>query len=268
MVESAFLEVLRCPQCHGAFSSTSSSLKCDGCATTVDVVDGIVQFFADPESRSVSLDQSDESVRYREVFRKAETVSGYRRSFDRRRRKRSRTRREAAILSDLLERAGRSEMILNVPCGWGRLSAPVREQARYLVEADTSAEQVMAAKAQVDRGNDILWMTASGFELPFRDKALDGVVCARLTHHLKRSEQHQLISEFVRVASRFVIVSFSELNSLPNFARRVRGKAVSRGSVSLAEIRRMAAEAGGEVIRVATVTQLGSRHRFALIRTT
>jgi ubiquinone/menaquinone biosynthesis C-methylase UbiE/uncharacterized protein YbaR (Trm112 family) len=267
-MESAFIEVLQCPRCRASLTAMPSSLRCSDCAAEFRMADGILQFFTDHESRADSRDQSDESVRYREVFRRAETVSGYRHSFERRRRKRSRTRREVAILRDLLGHAGPSRMILNVPCGWGRLSAPVRERARYLIEADTSAEQVMAAKEHAVHGDTTLWMTASGFALPFRDKVLDGVVCARLTHHLKRSEQGQLIAELARVASRFVVVSFSELNSLPNIVRRARGKAVSRGSVALAEIRRMAGEAGGQVTRVGTVTQLGSRHRFVLIRLT
>ena len=68
-------------------------------------------------------------------------------------------------------------------------------------------------------------MTASAFHIPFKDNSVDAVVCCRLCHHLPNAEQRErLIDELLRVARRFVIMTFFDHHSVKNLLRRARNQ--------------------------------------------
>ena len=108
-------------------------------------------------------------------------------------------------------------------------------------------------------------MQASAFHIPLHDRAVDGVVCVRLAHHLHNSEQREvLFREVLRVADRFAIISFVDCRSPKNFLRTLRGKA-SKTAMSTDEVALIAELNQARLAACPSISVLGSRHRYALL---
>jgi ubiquinone/menaquinone biosynthesis C-methylase UbiE len=112
-------------------------------------------------------------------------------------------------------------------------------------------------------------MTASAFHIPFRDDSVDGVVCVRLCHHLPTvRERRKLVRELLRVARRFVIMTFFDHHSPKNLLRRARQRfdhKPAKNTMSMAEVADLAREAGGRLERCPPLSLIGSGHRYALM---
>jgi len=88
----------------------------------------------------------------------------------------------------------------------------------------------------------------------------------RLSHHLPDpAERELLISELMRVSSRFCIFSFTDRDSIQSFGRKLRGKKLNPCSMSVDEISSVVKVNGGKVDDIMTVSSIGPRHRWALI---
>ena len=93
-----------------------------------------------------------------------------------------------------------------------------------------------------------VWLRASSFKVSLADKSVDGVVCIRLCHHLySLDEVEKLIAEMLRVAQSFVIMSFSNANSLKNIYRRIRGIPIPN-RFAKSEIPRLAERYGARLV--------------------
>jgi hypothetical protein len=138
---------------------------------------------------------------------------------------------------------------------------------RNLVEADISHAQLRLALARKNAGaRDLSGMIVSAFRLPLGDGSVDGVVCARLSHHLpEAAERGELLDELLRIAKRFVIFSFVDRLSMKSIARRIRLRELNPSAMTLSEISEIARRRGARVKKCLAVSNLGSRHRYALI---
>ena len=89
------------------------------------------------------------------------------------------------------------------PAGADALSLPLARHTDLLLEADIGLGQVRYAREHGRVPTQQIWMTASGFEIPLRDAAVDGTVCVRLNHHLPAAaERDRLVRELLRVSRR------------------------------------------------------------------
>lgn len=262
-------DLLVCPACHGDLVAEEDRLRCEPCGR--DYALGgpkrNIPFFAEPdEGAREGAREGPDRKRYEWKYQDGEGAARYDRSFQEQPRKRRRTRREQEILDQFLSTQLRSTTLLDVPCGGGRLSPPLAAHSEHLVEGDISPAQVRMALSRGYAGNAPVGVGLSALELPFPDNALDGAVCARLSHHLPDAgEREKLLDELLRVSRRFVIFSFTDRKSLQSFTRKLRGKALNPSAMLPEEIDATARRSGARLEECLTVSSLGSRHRYALL---
>ncbi len=194
-------------------------------------------------------------------------------------------RRERRILKRLLRSAlepaaarprrgpagDRPPLVLDIPCGYGRLSDIVLAAGARLVSADLSA-------AMVERATQNAGPAASGGVvadltkgLPFRTGAFDTILCMRLFHHLHDAgARAAALSELRRAASSAVILSYYRRNRLHVLQRRLRralsGKAYEIKMAPGGEFEAEAAAAGFEVKRVVALFRGLHAQRVVLLR--
>ena len=183
--------------------------------------------------------------------------------------KRISTRREFDLLDRMLKDQGRCEVLLDLPCGGGRLSQPMAPYTDLLIEADVGLGQLRYGRVHGRVPTRQVWITASGFHIPLCDASVDGTVCVRLTHHLPTdAEREQLVRELLRVSRRFVIVSFFDYYSPKNTLRRLSrpfNRKPPKSTMKVRELRRLAQDCGARLVESPALFLIGSGHRYALM---
>ena len=263
------LPQLACPDCRGALGQTGGGLRCGTCGADIPMHDGIPLF-----GRFGSVEKwgghkpSETSESYQQNYQKLVEAAKYNVMYQHWS-KRMTTRREFQLLEQLLSSQGRCGTLLDLPCGGGRLSAPLAPHTDLLVEADIAVGQLLYGREHGRVGTAQVWMTASGFHIPFRDGGVDGVVCIRLNHHLPTAEERErLVAELLRVARRFVIMTFFDFHSLKNLGRRLRrpfDKQPPKMTMTVARVRELAQAGGADLVACPAISHLGSGHRYALM---
>ena len=183
------------------------------------------------------------------------------------RRERRITRRLLAAALSKAERSGpRGEaqvsppLVLDVPCGYGRLAGLVLDERARLVAADLSLHMVERALQNLG-GRGSSEQRAAGVVadltkgLPFRGGAFDAALVMRLFHHLHRSEDRRaVLAELARVSRGPVVLSFYRMNRLHVLQRKLRkvlkGKAYEIRMITGRMFREEVEAAGLWVIRV------------------
>lgn len=122
--------------------------------------------------------------------------------------------RERSLLRRALHESGTHGVVLDVPCGAGRLVPTILEVADRVTALDLSpamVEQARGALAREVAEGRVVIGTGSALELPFEDQAFDTVVCWRLVHHLvEKQDRARLLRELSRVARRAVVLTFAD----------------------------------------------------------
>ena len=126
--------------------------------------------------------------------------------------------RDPRLVARLLDRAGEGAgLLLDAPCGAGRLGPVIRGRSARLVGLDLSASMLGAAREHGMR--DLVQGDLS--RLPFADRSFDVVIACRILHHLHGEDTlSPVVSELVRVSRGLVLASFWDDASLPGLARR------------------------------------------------
>jgi SAM-dependent methyltransferase len=265
-------DLLICPGCSESLAIRPEAASCPQCGAKYPIRDGIPLLArmgttdtwtggSDP----AELDSKQYQEQYHEVARAAEYNAAYRERLF----KRMSTAREYGLLKRLLQSQGHCGMILELPCGGGRLSPQIAPFADLLVEADIAEGQVLYGKRNVTSATPRIWLTASAFHIPFREGSFDGAVCVRLCHHLPAAiERERLIRELLRVSKRFVIMTFFDYHSVKNLLRRMRqpfDHKPPKMTMTVDEVARLAARHGAKLAECPALASLSSGHRYALM---
>lgn len=267
----SFVEkLLACPDCGGEVHCSSDSVQCNKCKTLYPVRDGIPIFArfgsVGDASGSTSALTSEE---YQQSYQEEENAAAYNAMYRDRWTKRISTRREFNLLTRLLSSQGHSKVLLDLPCGGGRVSPPLAPHTDLLIEADIALGQVRYGRTNGRVSTKQVWMTASGFHIPLRDASIDGTVCIRLNHHLPTpAERERLVRELLRVSRRFVIMTFFDYHSLKNTLRRMRrpfDKKPPKCTMTASELRQLASTCRAELVACPAMFLIGSGHRYALM---
>jgi SAM-dependent methyltransferase len=266
-------ERLRCPACSAGVRVSPRDILCSGCGASYEIRDGVLLLarmgttltWTDGPEGGATEDSGAYQECYRDVARAEEYNAAYAEQFL----KRASTAREFAILRRLLGSQERSRLLLELPCGGGRLSGVIAPFADLIVEADIAQGQVLYGRRNSRLATPQIWMTASAFHIPFRDETFDGTACIRLCHHLPTpAERERLMRELLRVSKRFVIMTFFDHHSIKNWLRRMRrpldGKP-PKMTMTVHEVARIAAENGARLVACPALSTLGSGHRYALM---
>ena len=258
--------ILTCPSCRGDLNFSAFEIECLCCERRYPFYDTIAQFAVfqnDWSGRSLPVENSadDYEQRYVDITK----ARNYNLKYERKLLKRLSTAREHQILKHLLAKQRHCKTMLEIPCGGGRISSRLADATDLLIEADIGLGQVMYGKSRKNSKTPQVWMTASALHMPFRDESLDAVICVRLSHHLKTQQQREdLLSELLRVARRYVVMTFFDYHSIKNYLRRLR-KARPKLTMTRYRVSAVAAAHGGRLVVSPRLSIIGSGHRFALM---
>jgi ubiquinone/menaquinone biosynthesis C-methylase UbiE/uncharacterized protein YbaR (Trm112 family) len=259
-------QLVVCTRCKSDLEQKSDDLVCTQCGHSIPVIEGIPRFIELTPGDLDERDPIEHRQKYEQSLQSAELAQGYNDSFKTISRDKKRSHRELHILDTLLGMVNSIESLLDIPCGGGRLSAPLAAKTENLINMDASLEQVKLAMAVQSHTTPRFGASASALALPLKDKSIDGILNARLSHHLpSMKERAKLLDELIRVARKFIIFSFTDVNSTNTFYRKIRGKKAKPITMSVSEIEVACSRHDAKLVKIMTCFRFGSRHRFALI---
>jgi SAM-dependent methyltransferase len=259
---------LVCPACRTPLERDGEYLVGTTCRHRYPVRDGIARLAVFGSSETWDNAALTSSRAYQDNYQQVDDAAGYNRGYQDKALKRISTRRELDILRTLLATQGRTRRLLNLPSGGGRVSGPLAKSTDLLIEADIALGQVLYGAAHREWTTPEVRMTASAFHVPLSDRAVDGVVCVRLCHHLPtKTERQRLLAELLRVADRFVVMTFFDYHSVKNLLRRVRpfDRKPPKLTMTTSEIAGLAGVRGFALQRAPYLSFFGSGHRYALL---
>lgn len=129
---------------------------------------------------------------------------------------------EKRIVTDYIRSLQKeNDRVLDIPCGYGRLTAFLVEEPLDVFVGDISYPMLLRVKERFpDRVN---FTRGDIMELPFADKSFDGLLSMRLFQHFHTpAERIAGFSEISRVVSRWAVVSVYTSSFLHKFMRMFR----------------------------------------------
>ena len=155
--------------------------------------------------------------------------------------------------------------MLEIPCGGGRISPQLVSATDLLIQADVGLGQILYGMTREKLNIPQIWMSASAFQIPLQNDSVDAVVCIRLSHHLPTYKQREdLLAELLRVARRYVVMTFFDFHSIKNILRRLR-RSRPKLTMTLSQVSSIAAMHGARLVACPRLSILGSGHRYALM---
>jgi len=178
-------------------------------------------------------------------------------------------RRDVALVLELLSSVPRIRVVLDLPCGTGRLLPALRAAGFRALGADVALEMMRAGREH--RAEPAPLVQADAAHLPFRSAAFDAVVSLRFLFHLSPEERGRALAEMRRVTRDGVVVGEVRyrwtlkhggrwLRSFAGLARRY------RPSQDRAELARELAGSGLELVSLRPVSRVFSDKAFFLAR--
>ena len=267
---SAISDLLACPHCRASLSIEPGSFQCSGCGSRFEVLDGIPRLAVQGTSETWGEpQQGEQSAAYQREYQAIEQAAAYNLYYERRLLRRISTRREYRLIGRHLRRVGHSRVILELPCGGGRMTPAFAAATDFVIEADIAIGQIAYGRKTSRISTPRVWMTASAFHIPLRDNSVDGTVCVRLAHHLPTdAEQERLFRELLRVSRRFVIVTYFDRHSLKNLTHRFRhpfSRRPPKLTMTNARVAELARACGAGLVAAPPLSRITSGQRYALI---
>jgi ubiquinone/menaquinone biosynthesis C-methylase UbiE len=267
---AAIEKLLACPECRDPLSVGPDWIRCEGCDARYPIQDGVALLALRGGSETWGVVQdSEQGTDYQEEFQDIAKAADYNLQFRRRPLKLGVTPRETRLIRRCIRRVGRSRAILEVPCGGGRLTTAFADATDLVIEADIAIGQVLYGRKVSQATVPRVWMTASAFHLPLRDRSVDGVICIRLSHHLPTAaERERLFAEVLRVSSRFAVVTYFDRHSLKHLTWRLRhpfSRKARKPALLKSEVAALAKANGARLVSSEPLSRFGSGHRYALL---
>ena len=166
--------------------------------------------------------------RKRQSYRDPSTA----RSYDERRfsspMQRIKHRRDVALLRELLAPIRGSALVLDAPCGTGRLVEGLCGAGWRVIGLDASAEMIACARnardgAKNEQGRLLGFVQAELERLPLRARSIEAIVSLRFFFHVDDPSARQaILREMARVASGWVVIQERHRGSLKNRLRGLR----------------------------------------------
>lgn len=258
--------ILVCPACRGDLQIENHDITCTHCKQVYPMHENIPQFAVYESEEAVSNDAAGISKNnYEHRYEDFEKAKNYNLKYDRKPLKRLSTKREHQILRHLLGRQRHCATMLEIPCGGGRISPQLAAATDLLIQADVGLGQILYAMTKEKLNTPQIWMTASAFQIPLQDAGVDAAVCIRLSHHLPTYKQREdLLTELLRVARRYVIMTFFDYHSIKNILRRLRHSR-PKLTMTLSQVSSIADRYGAKLATCPRLSIIGSGHRYALL---
>jgi ubiquinone/menaquinone biosynthesis C-methylase UbiE len=205
----------------------------------------------------------------KQVWQSADSAAAYRLSREPSRFERY--HREQAIIDGWLGELAAGALVLDIPCGTGRLIEPVTRRALRYIGADFSRAMIREAQQSAGDRARLGFVNADAAHLPFRDDSVDCVIIWRLLHHIKDAPTRlAMLREAGRVARHSVLISYHHPISFTAARRWVQRKLFGRtqggGEITQWRLRREARECGLELVDSKGFRKYISVNWFARLR--
>ncbi len=114
-------------------------------------------------------------------------------------------------------------IVLDIPCGTGRIDGWLLKASLRVIAADVSGEMLAMAqrKFQATPSRPAL-IRADANQLPFRSRSIDAVCSIRFLHLMDPPERLRILEETARVAKRWIVVEYRNVDRLLQAARRTK----------------------------------------------
>ncbi|MCK9617802.1 MAG: methyltransferase domain-containing protein [Lentimicrobiaceae bacterium] len=113
----------------------------------------------------------------------------------------------------VLERIDENDIVLDLGCGYGRVSVRLSEKAKQVVGVDVSEENIKLANKQYKLNESIDYLVMDASDLKFVDNFFDVTICIQNGVSAFKIDPKRLISEALRVTKKkgvVLISSYSE----------------------------------------------------------
>ncbi len=113
------------------------------------------------------------------------------------------------LLNKALRGLSPGSVVLDIPCGTGRIDNWLLNASFRVIAADISSEMLAVARQKVrPTASWLVYVRADADHLPFRSRSVDVLLCIRFLHLLDREARRRVLREVARVARRRVVVEF------------------------------------------------------------
>ena len=258
--------ILVCPVCRSELQIKQDDITCTNCKRVYPIHDSVPQFAVFENDVDVLKEAAEISKNnYEQRYEDFEKARNYNLKYNRKLLKRLSTRRENQILQRLLRQQKHCATRLEIPCGGGRMSPQLENATDLLIQADVGLGQILYGMTKEKLKIPQIWMTASTFHIPLQDNSVDAAVCIRLSHHLPTYKQREdLLAELLRVARRYVVMTFFDYHSIKNTLRRLKNSN-PKLTMKLSQVSSVAAAHGAKLVACPRLSIIGSGHRYGLM---
>ena len=106
-----------------------------------------------------------------------------------------------------LGRLTKCELVLDMPCGTGRLAQLVRDAGLSYIGCDVSREMIDVALDKTSHEPNVPFVTGDGENLPFSTDSVDCILCVRFLNLVPPEPRLRILKEFNRVANQYLVVA-------------------------------------------------------------
>ncbi len=117
------------------------------------------------------------------------------------------------LLNSILQRLPRGSVVLDIPCGTGRIDHCLLERSLRVIAADISTAMLTVARQKFrPRPAALEFLRADAYDLPFRSHSVHAVLCIRFLHLMDPPERCRVLAEMARVATHWAIIEYRNLD--------------------------------------------------------
>ncbi len=139
--------------------------------------------------------------------------------------------KEIRIIHEFLEdNSGPGMKVLDLPCGTGKLGGVLSEIGVDVIAADVSLEMLDLAKNEY-RNSNVDYRVLDATQIALQNNSGDLIVCLRLFQRLPASSREKILSEFGRISTGRLIISYSYTSVWQRVRRLLRSLYVKENTV-------------------------------------
>ena len=130
---------------------------------------------------------------------------------------------ERKVLQRIVRELPPGSLVLDAPCGTGRLLPLYLGEGYRTLGVDISGEMIQVARRRTAKWNGKTNFSRMDFiQIPLVDGSVDTVFSIRFLPHFPPEERVQMLKEFCRVSHNRVVISVSLSNDWMRFRRKIK----------------------------------------------
>ena len=132
-------------------------------------------------------------------------------------------KKEKKIIGKLLSDLPEGGLVLDLPCGTGRITEFLLSKGYRVWGTDISQEMLKVAQKKLSSfGKSVNFRQADAENLPFEDKFFDSATCIRLMGHIPPKIRIEILQEIKRVTKGPFVVAYYISDPIANTKRKIR----------------------------------------------